>query len=385
MQKRAPFLNKLLKHFERLDQKSVQTYLTDVTGENNLLYQILEQVGEGVLLVSPKGKLFYANRQAELWLGLPEGGAGKAKLTDLIADSDLSQFIQAGLENLQERLVGDIQILVPRERTLRVILAPIQNSEAENPVLILLSDISQIQASVDENQIRTKALTSLAAGIAHEIGNPLNSLMIHLELLKKDMKSLPEAKQKSLEKTLNVLNGETARLDRIIRNFLKATRRPPLRFKEEDLNRIVEDAVSFLAPAFKENKVAIHFQPDPNLPHFLMDAERLHQAFLNLLKNGMEAMPRGGGLSIAISHKDSVVSVSVRDQGKGIPKDDLPHIFEAYYTTKEEGSGLGLMTVYNVVREHGGRIDVTSKPGKGTMFMLHLPIRQPKFQIGYRK
>lgn len=381
MPKRALFINKLLGRLDKVDKDSVQNYLSGLSQENSALREILDHLTEGVLLVTSKGKFIFANRQASLWLGLPPEPNAKASAAGLVADSELSQFLATRIPNLKERLIGDLQILVPREMTLRVILLPIREKGQEDSVLVLFDDISGMTGSADEKFSRIEALSSLAAGIAHEIGNPLNSINIHLELLKKEIKSLPDTKQKPFDKVLRVLQNETERLDRIVRSFLKATRKPPLRFKHEDLNSILEEAVKFLAPELDKKDITYDFKLDKTLPQFLLDRERLYMAFINLLKNAMEAMPHGGSITAGITHKDNVVSVSFKDTGVGIPEKDLPHIFEAYYTTKEEGSGLGLMTVYQIVREHGGRIDVSSRTGKGTVFVLHLPVRQPKLQL----
>lgn len=381
MQRREPFIHKLLHRLDRLDRESVQNYLADIGRENSTFHEILEALGEGVVLTTSKGRLIFANRQASLWLGIPAKVSEQTQLADHVVDSDLSKFMAANLPQLKERLVGDIQILVPREMTLRVMMSTLNKQSDEKEILILLSDISAFTDQADENLKRMHALSSLAAGIAHEIGNPLNSISIHLEILKKEVRGLPDNKKAAFEKTLSVLNSETSRLDRIIRNFLKATRKPPLRFKSEDLNQILGESVRFMQPEFKDKGAKLVLKTDKNLPDFLLDRERLSQAFINLLKNGLESMPQGGSLTVTIAHKENVASVSFKDDGSGIPEKDLPHIFEAYYTTKEEGSGLGLMTVYTVVREHGGRIDVSSKVGKGTLFILHLPIRQPKLQL----
>lgn len=381
MQSREPFIHKLLRRLDKVDRDSAQNYLSDLARENSTFQEILETLSEGVVIASAKGRLLYANRQALLWLGIKSRVPEQTPLTDAVADSELSKFLSANLSGLKERLVGDIQVLVPREMTLRAVMTPLEKQTAEKEILILLSDISNLRSEADLNQKTIHALSSLAAGIAHEIGNPLNAVHIHLELLKKELRDLPETKLKKIEKTLSVLTGETSRLDRIIRNFLKATRKPPLRFKHEDLNQILSECVSFMEPELRENGIKLKLQLEKSIPPFLMDKERLAQAFINLIKNAQEAMPKGGTISVSLARKESSALISFKDDGRGISEADLPHIFEAYYTTKEEGAGLGLMNVYNVVREHGGRIDVTSKESKGSLFILHLPIRQPKLQL----
>ncbi len=384
MPKRTLFIQKLLNRLDKIDRSSLQTYVSDLVEENVSYQDILDHLSEGILLTSKDGRLLYFNQQASQWLGLKNEPSERLPVWEHVSDSELSKFIASHLSGLSEKMIADIQTLIPREMKLRVMLIPIHASK-QPQVVIILTALSETSLASDGTALRVETLKTLAAGIAHEIGNPLNSLNIHLEILKKDLRKLPETQKKSLEKTLEVLNNETSRLDRIVRSFLKATRKQPLRFKTEDINMILEEACRFLEHEMKAGKIKPHLQLDKSLPAYLLDSERLYQAFLNLIKNAIEAMPKGGNLWISTSRKDNLAIVSFKDEGEGITENDLPHIFEAYYTTKEEGSGLGLMTVYNVVREHGGRIEVSSKLGKGTLFVMRLPIRQPKLQLGYKK
>lgn len=382
MLKHAPFIHKLLRRIERLDRDALKSNLQDLARENALYEEIFEHLKEGVILADPEGRVLYANRQASLWLLLPAALAKKDRIQDLIQERELARFIAEHLENLSERVVGDFKILSPRETNLRVFLSPLENKRTGNEILILLLNVpGEIQTDEKERPPRIESLMSLVAGIAHELGNPLNSIAIHLQLLKRELADLPAKKQKVLEKALAVLNGETSRLDKIVKNFLRAARKTPLRFREEDLNAILSEVLDLMSPELRERKIQIRFRPASGLPPFLMDRSRIYQAFTNLIKNAMEAMPRGGNLWIHVSRKENVAILRFKDSGSGISEKDLPHIFDAYYTTKEEGSGLGLMTVFSAVREHGGRIEVTSKVGKGTTFTLLLPIRLAKLQL----
>lgn len=380
MPERVPFIHKLLKNLDRVDRAVLQSTVKDLAEEAAIYEALLHELNEGVMRVSQEGRIRYVNRQAGIWLGLDEGGPVKSRVLHSIQDAAVESWIQDHLAT-RSKIVEDLSLLVPREMDLRIAMIPLDNANLD--VLILLLNIGQEKSRERESErlAQTEALVSLAAGVAHEIGNPLNSLAIHLELLKKEVKNVPLAKRKAFDRTLSVLNSETSRLDKIIKNFLKATRRPPLRFQTESLNELVEEALGFLEPELKSHKIVIYFRPDRNLPPFLLDRERMHQVFINLIKNAMEAMPKGGALRITSSHRDRIAFLRFQDEGGGIPEEHLPHIFEAYYTTKEEGSGLGLMMVLTAIREHGGRIEVQSKAGKGTTFTLLLPIRQPKLQL----
>jgi signal transduction histidine kinase len=376
MSKPVPFIHKFLKHIGKIDREQVEGHFSDLLAELRTYEEILDQAGEGMILTGTDARVHFINRQAQAQLGIYSTPAAKSRIQDLIQDGELSRFIESHLVSLKQKVVGEIHLLVPKEARVRVSLVPVQNQ-----ILILFSPSQQRESAGDARLARVESLVSLAAGIAHEIGNPLNSIGIHLQLLKKEVKALPESKKAHFEKTLEVLYAETARLDRIVKNFLKATRKPPLRFKPDQLNEIAEAAIEFLKPELKTHKITVHYDGGPKLPLFLMDRERIYQAFINLIKNSMEAMPDGGRLWIKITRRENAVLLTFKDEGCGIEDADLPHIFEAYYTTKEEGSGLGLLTVFNAVKEHGGRIEVASKRGKGTTFSLILPMRQPKLQL----
>ena len=380
MPQRAPFLNKLIKNLDRLDRESIQNYISDLAGENATFEEILQQLNEGVILVDPQGHLLFCNRQASIWLGINPKIAKKNRLQELIPDQELTGFLDSHLKKLKSKVVADVQILSPQEMSLRVFLTPLESKNHETLILLIPND-TENQSTGDDKIARIESLISLAAGIAHELGNPLNSIGIHLQLLKKDLEGLSDDKRKRLQKTLDVITNETDRLDQIIKNFLSATRKSPLRYKADDVNAILEEAVGFMKPELEKNKVKLKLRTEAKIPPFLMDRSRLYQVFMNLIKNAMEAMPKGGAISIQVSKRDNVAAIDFKDEGTGIVETDLPHIFEAYYTTKEEGSGLGLMTVYNAIREHGGRIEVASQVGKGTTFTLLLPIRLPKLQL----
>ncbi len=381
MPKSHPFIHKFLKSLEKVDRATLEQYLLDQVKTRLTLETIFQEIHEGVMIMNRDGNISFANPLALTWLGLSK--TIKARLNvHQVADPELSRFLDQHRKNLKERTTADFHVLIPRENDLRVFLIPFE--EGEN-ILVLLTNLVNEKTKESAGTPAVESLLSLAAGIAHEIGNPLNSISIHLALLQKEIKSAAGSKKAGLEKTLSVLKSETERLDRIVRNFLKAARKPPLRFRSENLNLVLKSAIDFMVPELEESKIKVKFQSDDTIPDFLMDRERLHQAFINLIKNAMEAMPKGGGLSIRTTRKEKAVILAFHDQGKGISEADLPHIFEAYYTTKAEGSGLGLMTVWKTVTEHGGRIEVSSRPGQGTTFTLLLPIREPKLQLGHTK
>lgn len=381
MSPKAPFIHKLLNRIDRLDREAIRNYVVELARDVEDYREVLNLVPVGVVFLAPDGRVSYINEPALQLLGLARDQINpKKKFSEYVSDEALKNVFDRSLA--QERLPEDIRIYHPREMDLRCMIFPLRVSGEERSAAILLNITAEKAAELERMRVaRNDSLLRLAAGVAHEIGNPLNSISIHLSLLQKTLDKLPEASSTPVLKTIAIIQNETRRLDQIVRNFLKATRRPPLRFKLEDLNQIAGEAAHFFGPELEQRNITMRLRTDPGLPGFLMDRQRLYEVFINLIKNAAEAMPEGGNIDVILSHKNKVCIIEVLDQGAGIHEKDLAHIFEAYYTTKQEGSGLGLMLVYDAVSEHGGRIDVETKLGQGTKFTILLPIRQPKRQL----
>lgn len=376
------FVHKVIERLDRMDRIGVQNYIKALLNEKRLTDQILDQMNEGILLLDVEGVVKYANRQAFLWLGFERYIQDRTPVSKLIKEPEVLAFVERLLRHPEEPTSQEFNVLLPRPLTLRIYWTPLEIPGGER-ILVRIENIThESQRSEEEaKNSRIESLLRLAAGLAHEIGNPLNSVQIHLELLKREISALPRLKQKTLLHWLKIISSETKRLDQTVRSFLRTVRRRPLRLRRGSLNEVLEETVRFLSPEIKKTKVKVRLALDPNLPNFLLDRDRLHQASLNLIKNALEAMPRGGALTLSSSFKERLCFVRLEDEGMGISEGDLPHIFEAYYTTKKEGFGLGLTQVYQAVLEHGGRIDVKSQPGKGSVFTLILPIRQERLSL----
>ena len=379
---KVEFLDRVLARIDRLDRESVQGYVCGLIREQKKLEGLLDEINEGIMLLTPEGTVRFANRRAHLSLGFQRFLKDRSKIEDLVEEPLVKDFITECLKKPEDSAHIEDRVLIPREMYLRIHWVPIE-TEGETEILLRVENLTQNQRVVDEEARlqRIEGLIRLAAGVAHEIGNPLNSIQIHLDLLKRETAKLPRGKQQPIEKFLQVIASETRRLDQIVRSFLRATRQPPLRFRLDSLNEVLEEVVGFMRPEIQKQKVRVKLLLDKKLSRFLLDRDRLHEAFINLIKNGVEAMPQGGVLVISTSLKEKLCTVRFADEGAGIDERDLPHIFEAYYTTKPEGSGLGLTQVYQAIRDHGGRIDVKSEKGKGTVFTLLLPIRQERLSL----
>ena len=381
MSEKLEFVKRLKSRLPQIEKESLYLKLLDAVQENLRLEEICKNLDEGIVITDPKGFLIFVNRKADDWLGGVRP-ASKQPIWNQTQDPSFAAFLKENVITAEARTIHDLRILSPREMQLRVTILP-GEQDGKTYFIILFSDItSRTEQEFEAAMLsRMESLVRLAGGIAHEIGNPLNAITIHLELLKKRLAGLPDDKRKEIAESLSDIQDETRRLDRIIRNFLKATRKPPLRFRLDDLNEVMADALSFLKPQQDVAKIVLKFSIDKALPGFLMDRERLYYAFMKLIKNALEAMPSGGSLKIALTHKQHCAVVTVADTGCGIVEKDLGRIFDIYYTTKPEGAGLGLMMVYDAVAEHGGKIEVASRLNKGTTFKVLLPIREPQLQL----
>lgn len=222
---------------------------------------------------------------------------------------------------------------------------------------------------------RLAYLGTLAGGLAHEIKNPLSTISINLALLREDLGA--DASQARHLKRIRLLEREVGRLEGIVQDFLRLTRGLDLHPEPTDLNGLLGELLEFIEPEAKKERVAIRQSLDPSLPRVTLDRQAFRQVFVNLLVNARQAMPSGGELIVRTLAEGADVLVEVTDTGVGMSADVLARCFDAYFSTKKGGTGLGLPTARRIVEEHSGSIGVWSEPGKGTKFTVRLPVKGP--------
>lgn len=221
---------------------------------------------------------------------------------------------------------------------------------------------------------RLAAVGRLTAGVGHEVKNPINAMVVHLELLRSKLEAAGEGRAflSGAQRHVEIISGEMERLDRVVQTLADFTRPMELRIEELDLSDVVEAVVELMSGEMEANNVEFFCRLEESVT-VRADAEMLRQALLNLVLNGMQAMTRGGVLRIEVRKENDTAIVEVADQGEGIAPEAMPHIFDLYFTTKPKGSGIGLAMTYRIVQMHGGAMEAASVPGAGAVFTMRLP------------
>ena len=217
-------------------------------------------------------------------------------------------------------------------------------------------------------------LNTLAAGLVHEIKNPLNAISINLQLLNEDLQELNAERDIKMSRRVQLLQKEVCRLDNILSDFLRFAKKPVLHFEECDINEIIESVLDFVGPEAMQHSVRILKSFDTKLPKCNLDSNAIKQALLNVILNAQQAMSNGGELIVRTYQSDGDVFIDITDTGVGIQKNKIDKIFQVYYSTKKTGTGLGLPTAKRIIEENKGSINIRSEDGKGSSFLIKLPV-----------
>lgn len=375
---KSGFLEKLVARLDRVEPGEIQQIVTRLIQEKGFLENVFEALQEGLIILDPDGKIMFLNRAACQFFGLEPADSLGVKISSKIR----------GLETLSPSLASqtvsrDIEVFYPEHRLLNFYLSPIddpKNHELPLGNVMLIRDNTSSHAETQETleSERLNALTLLAAGVAHEIGNPLNSLDIHLQLLERKIRKLPYAERKGLNEHLGTARQEIQRLDTILKQFLHAVRPTTPHREPQDLNAILQQTLKLLEPEIVSRGITVDLGLSENMLPARVDPDQFQQVFYNLLRNAYQAISGDGGhIGILTRSTGTEFLISISDNGTGIPPEQMGSLFEPYRTTKSAGTGLGLLIVRRIIREHGGEIEIQSHPEQGTNIFIHLPHTAP--------
>lgn len=359
---------------DRVVPGDVQQIVTRLIREKGFLEKVFEALHEGVIILDPQGVIGFLNHAACQFFGLdPERAPGE------FISSQIRGLDWATLGKPGRTISRDLEVFYPENRYLNFYLAPIDDAEnATAPLgyVMLVRDLTTTRAEAEETleSERLNALTLLAAGVAHEIGNPLNSLDIHLQLLSRKLRKLPSGERAPLEENLATARGEIQRLDMILKQFLHAVRPTTPHRERQDLHVLLHETIRLLEPELASRKIAVELDLAETLPPAMVDPGQFQQVFYNLIRNAYQATSSDQGrVTIRTRVTDYEFIISIEDNGTGISPEHMGAIFEPYRTTKSSGSGLGLLIVRRIIREHGGQIAIESEENHGTRVLIHLP------------
>lgn len=394
MPPKSSFLDKVLGRIGRLDTEGLQTVVQRLARERSFLETLFNTIEDGILVVDENGRVLYVNSALMYLFGLQATNVEGQPVERFWPELDWKRLLQLDEAGGVKVVRQEFEIHFPRPRFLHLYAAPLDGEKTGTAgVALIIHDATETRQKTFEaiEHERLQALTLLAASVAHEIGNPLNALHIHMQLMEREISKLrqgfapkegaPAGELQSitgrLENYVGVAKGEIRRLDYIVTQFLEALRPRPPKLVMGSLNGVVEETLKLLRPELENRGQEIVERPGRQLPEIPIDPVQIKQVLVNLVKNAMQAMTRGGRLTVQTGAGTEAAWVSISDTGPGIPEEKLNRIFDPYFTTKKKGSGLGLLIVQRIVRDHGGKIDVESRPGEGTTFRIWLPLREP--------
>ncbi|PYJ47957.1 MAG: PAS domain-containing sensor histidine kinase [Verrucomicrobia bacterium] len=400
---KAGFLEKLIERLGRIGPEEVQNYFLRLAQEKGFLETVFNAIQEGIIVTDSKGRITYLNDAACSLFGIDAGDSIGKRLDERVRGLDWESLTQSG-----GPVSRDMEIFYPANRFINFYIVPLVIEDRESGTGIgdssvpgssasgeatadkptsatsvtervghamILRDITESRRTERQTieSERLNALTLLAAGVAHEIGNPLNSLNIHLQLMERQARKFDGAARDELQESIDVARSEIARLDSIVTQFLRAIRPTRPQLRPENINVVVQEAVRFFASQIEERDIVVEQELRSDLPLIQVDRDQMKQAFYNVIKNSLEAMKRRGILRIRTDMDDSHVFIKFVDTGGGMSAENLSRVFEPYFTTKPSGTGLGLLIVRRIVREHGGELSIESKEGKGLTLTIRLP------------
>lgn len=357
--------------YNKLEERALQ-----LSSVQEYTQAILRSITAGVITLGPDGSIVTANPAAERLLGQRESDLVPRRVRAVFADDGgLDADVSRVLSGRLPRLVKEAKLVTREGKVLHVQVSVSRMRDASGRILgavVTLEDISEIKALTDQliRSDRLAAMGELTAGVAHEVRNPLGIIRASVQLIED-----ARGDRERIVEATSVIKQEIDRLDRVIKALLDFGRPSAPTFRAVRVSEVLDDVVLFTRRFARQAQVSISYEVPPDTPHVRADPDQMKQVFVNLISNAVQAMEsRGGNIAISARADGGFVAIRVEDDGPGIPERDLPKIFDPFYSTKDDGTGLGLTMVHRIVDEHDGYIEVASREGEGTSFTVYFPV-----------
>ncbi|MFA6856404.1 MAG: ATP-binding protein [Treponema sp.] len=399
----SEYFRRVSEKISKLSDEQVKEFLDAVAGKNDMLDSIFESLSTGLIIVDEKWKLIFTNKAAERYLPFSirpeESKSENVPLWHLIDDSSIEKFLEDCFKNNRSNVSDEFTTATANGSVRFIIISvlPLVKQQQMTGSIVTVNDITEKrnQEILLHRMENLAGLTNLAAGMAHEIKNPLGAISIHVQLIQKALKKsrenngiLPD--EKFLEKHLDVVNEEIDNLNRKVMDFLMAVRPVNAKLELLDIDRIIHDAAVFITPEFHNYHIMVHVRTCKNSVRLLIDEKLCKEVLINIAQNAIAAIQERypdcgkdsanakcqGMFEITTFLKEDKYIITISDNGIGMSEETSSHIFEPYFTTKANGTGLGMTMVYKIIKEFKGDIQVKSIQGEGTLFTITLPVPQ---------
>ena len=375
----SQFVKKASSKIEKLSNEEILRIIETQTNDLKIRNYILDNSIEGSLMLDGSDNVIYLNATLSNLITLyPRKKYTDVNVSKVIADSDMVTFIRKFRKSGKDTMEEYFQVSDPVHGQRSVICIASRVSEIKALLFVFrdMTFFNRFKEEFRKNESLAQ-MTTMAAGVAHEIKNPLASISIYLQLMDKMMEKNGSMTREEAKKYLDVVSEEVDRINKIAVDFLFAVKPMKVNLAICNVNDIVKKTVSVVSAELKEKGIAFKQHLAVSLPKVLADSSLIQQSILNLINNAMQAMPedrKDPAITVSTFMENDMVKISVADNGCGMTEEQMSKIFEPYYTTKSSGTGLGLTVLFKIMKQHEGDVTVSSTPGVGSEFTLQIPV-----------